>query len=228
MRPLFASLLLLLTACGSVDYAALPEGRFDGTLFVMWVGEGSNQAGDGKFVYVPLPADPLTFTRGRPDGTLRVIRPGIMYTDGGSIPRAVQPFRGLSPWGYAPGYVVHDWLFMARNCVAAGRASPEEAQVAGMPFVESAMILGEAIKTLIAEKRVAPDDVAPSVISGAVAGPVSRTLWGRAAGCPDPRISPRHQAQVDRALGRLRAEEEGRRVAPPTGPVAGIVGIVQF
>lgn len=228
MPRLTAILLLLLSACGSVNYNALPAGRFDGTLFVMWVGEGSDRAGDGRFVYVPLPDDPLTFTRGAPDATLRVIRPQIMYTDGGSIPRVAQPFRGLSPWGYAPGYVVHDWLFLARSCVTDGRATPEEARVAAMPFLESARILGEAIKTLIAENRVAPNDVAPNAISGAVAGPISRTLWGRKGGCPEPRISPAHMAQVVRALGRLTAQEEGRRIRPPDGPVAGIVGIVQF
>lgn len=228
MPRLIAILMLLLSACGSVNYNALPAGRFDGALFVMWVGEGSAQAGDGKFVYVPMPNDPLTFTRSAQNATLRVIRPQIMYTDGGSIPRVAQPFRGLSPWGYAPGYVVHDWLFLARNCVAAGIANPEEARVADMPFQESAEVLGEAIKTLIAENRVAPDDVAPNAISGAVAGPISRSLWGREGGCPEPRISPEHMAQVERALGRLTAQEEGRRIRPPDGPVAGIVSIVQF
>ncbi|MDF0603898.1 hypothetical protein P1J78_24600 [Psychromarinibacter sp. C21-152] len=78
MRGLALLCCAVLSACGVVDYDRLPVGRFDGTLFVMWVGEGSDLAGDGRFVYVPLPADPLTFTRGRSDGTVQVVRPQIV------------------------------------------------------------------------------------------------------------------------------------------------------
>ncbi|MDF0603981.1 hypothetical protein P1J78_25060 [Psychromarinibacter sp. C21-152] len=154
-----------------------------------------------------------------------------MYTDGGSIPRAVQPFRGLSPWGYAPGYMVHDWLFQAKHCVTDGAADAEEARVAGMPFIESAEILGEAIRTLIAERRVAPDDVAPRAISGAVAGPISRALWERGGACPEPRVSAAHMAQIRRALGRFgtRPAESLRGLGvAPAGEVAGIVSVVRF
>ncbi len=31
--------VLLLAACGSVDFDKAPVGRFDGSLLVMWVGE---------------------------------------------------------------------------------------------------------------------------------------------------------------------------------------------
>lgn len=100
MRWLAAvALALALGSCGHVPYEDLPEGRFKGTLFVMWVGEGSASVGSGRFVFVPMPNDPLTFTRGHRNGTVEVIEPQIMYTDGGSIPKLAQAFEGFSPWG---------------------------------------------------------------------------------------------------------------------------------
>ncbi len=229
MKKLAAAFLFLLSACGSVDYDGLPVGRFDGTLFVMWVGEGSDLAGDGRFVYVPLPNDPLTFTRRNPDATVDVIRPQLMYTDGGSVPRLVQPLKGFSPWGYAPGYMVHDWLFQAKHCLTDGKANAAEQAIARMSFQESAEVLAEAIKTLIAERRVAPNDVAPNAISGAVAGPISRVLWERSGACPEPRVSAAHRAQIDKALGQ--AGPTGQRALSVTRPAAGaaqIVSVVRF
>jgi len=41
---------------------AHPGGSFYGSVFVMWVGEG-NGSGDGNFLFVPDPRDPLIFTR---------------------------------------------------------------------------------------------------------------------------------------------------------------------
>lgn len=90
-------LSLLAGACAQVNYADLPAGRFDGRMIVIWVGGGSETKGDGKFLNVPDPRAPLTFTR--KDGA--VISPGPMYTDRGSIPKRFQAFKGLSPG--APG-----------------------------------------------------------------------------------------------------------------------------
>lgn len=231
MKKAMSVLFFLLSGCGYVNYAELPAGRFDGTLFVMWVGEGNDLAGDGRFVFVPMPRDPLVFSRKNPDATVTRIEPQIMYTDGGSIPRLAQPLRGLSPWGYAPGYMVHDWLFVAKHCNTDGMANTAEKQIAAMPFVESAEILGEAIKTLIAEKKVQPDDVAPFAISTAVAGPVARALWEREGACRTPRISPEHQRQIDNALGRFTRTLAGRERlfgTPPTRDTAGIVSVIRF
>ncbi|WP_172298403.1 hypothetical protein [Pseudoruegeria sp. HB172150] len=231
MRRLALLLCFALTACGHVDYDALEVGRFKGTLFVMWVGEGSDAAGDGRFVFVPLPNDPLTFERNAPGASVQTIRPQIMYTDGGSVPRIAQPLKGLSPWGYAPGYMVHDWLFVAKHCNTDGIANAAEREVARMTFQESAEVLGEAIKTLIAERRVDANDVAPMSISNAVAGPISRSLWVREGACRDPRVSEAHMRQIRNALGQYNSSPAaGLRslAAPPTGAVAGIVSVVRF
>ena len=161
--------LLALTAlahCAPVNYAALPEGKFSGSLFVMWVGEGDAQ-GDGKFVFVPNPDAPLVFTRGG-DPTVSEVVPGMMYTDGGSIPKAAQLFKGFSPWGYAPAYMVHDWLFVARHCLRDGKATDAQKDLEAVDFPMSAAILGRRWRRVM-----------PLVTSGFV--PSSRAKFARAA-----------------------------------------------
>lgn len=235
MRPehLLASVLISLTGCGSINYDKAPVGRFDGSLFVMWVGEGG-PTGDGAFVYVPAPGHELTFTRVSAAGKEEVIRPTMMYTDGGSIPKIGQVFKGLSPWGYAPAYMVHDWLFRARQCLSDGKATKTEAMVAGISFQESAQIIAEAIKTLQEEGRVGPDDVAPRVISSAVAGPVSEHHWRKKGACQVPRVSEADRLAAEAAIPgssqsalrrvfRVDAQGQRQRVRPAT-----VVGVVSF
>lgn len=199
----------------------------------MWVGEGG-PSGDGAFVYVPAPGNELTFTRVLKDGKEQVIRPTMMYTDGGSIPKIGQVFKGFSPWGYAPAYMVHDWLFRARQCITDGKATKAEAMVAEISFMESAEIIAEAIKTLQNEGRVGPNDVAPRVISSAVAGPVSLHHWRKEGACPIPRVSEADRLAAEagipgssqRALSRgIRLDDDGQRqrLSPAT-----VVGVVSF
>ncbi len=189
MRRLLA-LVCLLASCGTVDFDNLPAGEFTGTLHVIWVGEGRPNVGDGLFVYVPDPHDPLRFVRRNPDATITEIVPEMIYTDGGSIPRPVTLFRGFSPWGYAPAYIVHDWLFVARHCLNDGDTGAPYADYAAMEFHESAEIIAEAIKALVAQGRVAPNQVAPRAISGAVAGPISFERWQAVGECDGHRVPP--------------------------------------
>ena len=180
--------LLLPTACGVVDYQDLPAAKFDGTLHVIWVGEGSPNVGDGLFVYVPDPNDPLRLIRENPDASVSEITPPMIYTDGGSIPRPATLFRGLSPWGYGPAYVIHDWLFVARHCLTDGDPDPVYAPYVQMSFHESAEVIAEAIKALINAGRVAPNQIAPQLISGTVAGPISFERWTATGECADHQI----------------------------------------
>ncbi|TCS50799.1 hypothetical protein EDD52_1443 [Primorskyibacter sedentarius] len=207
---------LLLTACGAVDFDNAPVGRFDGSLLVMWVGEG-DQAGDGRFVFVPSRTRPLTFYRNRPGAAVTSLRPEMMYTDGGSIPKAGQLFNGFSPWGYAPAYMVHDWLFVARHCLTDGKANHEERKIEGMEFQESAEIIAEAIKTLVVSGKVQKNDVAPRVISGVVAGPFAYQRWVVQGACEGDRVSDEHRREVEEAFARrsgVRAQRTG--VTPAT------------
>lgn len=221
MRRLALLFCLALAACGHVDYDATPAGRFEGSLFVMWVGEGGD-TGDGRFVYVPNPRDPLRLIRAT--GSPQVIQPEMIYTDGGSIPRAGQLFRGFAPWGYAPAYMIHDWLFVARHCLTDGTPTEAEREIAGMEFQDSAEIIAEAIKGLIAAGKVRENDVAPRVIAGAVAGPVSYRRWVVTGECETDRVSEADKAAAEAGIpgaakalrGMTRALPDGRTV--PVAP----------
>src|ERR1044072_2918563 len=171
--------LALLSGCASIDFSRLAPGHFTGSLFVMWVGEGDGTSGDGRFLYVPDPGDPLTFSRTDPTSPGAMIDPGLMYTDGGSIPKIGQLFKGLSPWGYAPAYMVHDWLYVARHCIVDGEDGPRVDQGPSVDFEVSAEILGDAIKALVADKRFQPNDLAGSTITGAVGSGIARSLWDK-------------------------------------------------
>ena len=227
---------MFLSACGFVNYEELSDqGRFKGSVLVLWVGENETGAGDGKFIYVPFPGRELVFVRdtsANPEATIQVIQPEPIYTDGGSIPRGIQPLRGFSPWGYAPAYMIHDWLFVARRCLRDGEATEEETKVSNMEFIESAEIMGEAIKALIAQQRVAQNDVAPFAISATVAGPVSRGRWNADGECVKgmDRLTDEHREEVE----KFRRERSGSlksfgvRSADRTRDGARVVAVVEF
>ncbi len=203
MRWLTAVICLAASACGRVDYEQLSAGEFEGSLLVLWIEGGRDKGeGDGVFVYVPMPGEELVFHRKDPLATVQTIRPTAIYTDGGSIPRAAQVFRGFNPWGYAPAYLIHDWLFVARKCLNDDMAMGSETDIADMEFIESARLLGEAIKTLVEANKVSGDDVAPELISRAVAGPISRGLWEQTGQCEANRLTEKDQEKVDKFTGR--------------------------
>lgn len=217
MKHFLIAFALALTGCGYVDYNATKAGTFTGSLFVMWVGEGGS-SGDGRFLYVPNPRDPLTFVRD--NGTS--IQPGMMYTDGGSIPRPAQLFTGFSPWGYAPAYMVHDWIFHARQCLNDGSKDPAHEAIETLTFQDSADIIAESIKTLVETGKVQPNDVAPRVISGAVAGPVSYARWTVKGDCYE--VSKADKAAAETAIPDGR---KSLRRATQAGP-ARIVATIEF
>lgn len=223
MKKLLA--LLVLAACGPASIKNAPSGEFQGTLFVMWVGETQSGLGDGTFVFVPS-KDPLIFKRSRPDATVKVIQPGIMYTDGGSIPQFAQVFKGFSPWGYAPAYMVHDWLFVARRCKDDPSASEAEKQAGNMPFPETGDIAAEAIQTLLTSNAVRKDDIAPVVISGIVSGPITRKLWEEPGACGPSRIKPEHQEMVCRSVPDLPICT--KRAVLRSGPAAQVIQTISF
>lgn len=209
-----------LTGCGSVDYENAEPGQFSGSLFVMWVGEGGT-SGDGKFVFVPNPADRLTFTWTDSRGNEQIIQPEMMYTDGGSVPKIGQVFKGFGPWGYAPAYMIHDWLYVAKHCNLDGTPTAAEAKVAGMTFQDSASILASSIKALVEAGRVQKNDIAGWTISGAVAGPIARDLWDRQGVCPTPRVTEADRLAAEAAIpgssGRAALRRTGIRPATVVG-----------
>lgn len=220
--------LLLLATLPACATSTLPEpqpGAFNGRVFVMWVGEGG-RSGDGRFLFVPDPKAPLTFKR---PGSKQTIRPEMMYTDGGSIPRVAQVFNGLSPWGYAPAYMIHDWMFVARHCRRDGDSDPAYVKAPDLSFQDSYHILDEAISTLVTERKVARNDVARSAITAAVASPIARKLWDESGACANEKVRPEDIAAAEAAIpgsSRYRLMSQGR--AADTGVTAAVVGQVDF
>lgn len=199
-RALFATLLCVVTAgCVSVQYDPHTSAYFTGSVLVIWIGEGG-ASGDGKFLFVPNPNDRLTLHRDAGNGAAAVIEPGLMYTDGGSIPRIAQVFNGLSPWGYAPAYMIHDWIFTARHCLVDGQDSPKYDQVRNVGFDESATILNEAISALINHRKVKRNDLAIATITAAVDSVVARRLWDEKGGCAALQVTPEDLAAAQKVV----------------------------
>ena len=192
MRCLTAVLcLVLLSACARVNFDAAPVGEFQGTALVVWAGPGDDSSsGDGEFVYVPLDGNELTFLRDPQSGASEgnsVITPGAFYTDGGSIPRALQWVQGFNAWAFGPAYIVHDWLFVVRKCANDGDPWGTENPISDMSFGETADVMAETIKTVTVQydlKRRTGD--AWAVIAPVTAGPVSFRLWNEKGACANP------------------------------------------
>jgi hypothetical protein len=92
-----------------------------------------------------------------------------MITDLGSIPRAVGLFfRGLTPWGYAPAYLVHDWQFEQHHC---GRTN------ATFEDVRDTMMQG--VKTLM-EAQTAPKNLRDFwLLYQGINSQIARRYWNR-------------------------------------------------
>lgn len=218
--------LALIAACGAISYDSVGAGRFKGTVVVAWVDDGSESLGDGRFVYIPTD---FTFDTRLSNGNPITLTPGMIYTDGGSIPKAAQLFRGFSPWGYAPAYIVHDWLFVARRCVLDNQATSNEMIVKDLEFEDSSWIIASAIKTLISTKRVRPNDVAPRVITGAVGSPVTAARWNATGEClAKDRVPQKLQDEIRKALAAAQSPRTLRRTTPPPGFKFEVLSTVQF
>jgi len=191
-----------IAGCARVYEEARP-GELTGQVLVVWIGPGSDTEGDGRFIFVP-PRDKeqqLTFHRPVGENPASLIVPEAIYTDGGSIPRIVQPFKGFNPWAYAPAYMIHDWLFVARRCLNDGAATEREKGVEGLPFRDSARILAEVMKTMKKQEMITQTDLAPAAISSAVTSPASRARWDATGECEaHDRLTPDHVQLVERLL----------------------------
>jgi len=148
----------LSVACVPQAYHQTEPGRFEGELRLRWLAPD-------MFVYEPNPAAPFRFVR--PNG--QVVEPGPLVTDGGSAPRSLWGIEGLSPWGYAPAFVVHDWLFQRYRCglTAGGDAA----------FDESVSVMAETLRTLMGDAPSERDLERFRAIVAVSAGPVARFHW---------------------------------------------------
>ncbi|NTV92414.1 MAG: DUF1353 domain-containing protein [Chlorobiaceae bacterium] len=132
---ILAMFFLFLSGCGaSWHYSNTGTGTLKGKVLVQWIAPD-------QFMFIPDDSDPLTFTRS--NGS--VIKPEKMFTDGGSIPRPMWAFRNYSPWGYAPAFMIHDWLFVMKQCRLPGYEQYNHRIAAD--------IMAEVMKTLMEDPR---------------------------------------------------------------------------
>lgn len=208
MWRIVAGLAMAVGACAPVNYNSVARGEFSGLVKLYWIEGGRGDLlGDGQFLYVPDDNEPLVFKRNKdntPSGDSAVIQPEAFYTDGGSVPRAVQSIPGFNAWGFGPAYIVHDWVFVARKCMnydaetGENNATDEMRKIDKMTFAESAQLMGEGIKALLSDGE---DDDAGGVITTVTAGPVSHRLWRESIKCTEMAPGP-----DDPVLARIRAE----------------------
>ncbi len=167
-----AALALAATACNSV-YDRVDPGTLSGKLTVEWYGPD-------EFIFRPHETSPLTFVRA--DGS-RIV-PGTMYTDGGSIPRPLWIIRNYSPWGYAPAFIVHDWLFEMKHCRHPGHDQYTHAIAAS--------VMAEVMKTMMEGGKVPVDAATVGSMYLAVSSPIAESHWNDGA-CvePDPEEAAR-------------------------------------
>jgi len=162
----FLAIALLLTGCAEYHYNKTKPGELKGKLTVEWIEPDA-------FIFRPDKNEPLTFTRYNKEK----ITPGLMYTDGGSIPRPLWAFRNYSPWGYAPAFIVHDWLFHMKHCQLPGNDK--------FTADEAAWVLSEVMKTMM--EKQGSDKLTLYAVFEAVRSPIAENLWNSGS-CEQPRI----------------------------------------
>lgn len=183
---------LLCSSCAQVIYERTKSGKFDGSLDVRWIKPD-------KFIYIPTKDDPLRFTT----SDQKVIVARRMYTDGGSVPRLFWGVPGYSPWGYAPAYIIHDWLFEAHHCDI-----PEYRDIT---FGQSANILAEGIKTLMMSNTAPKDETTLWAIYEAVKTPIAKSVWDQTESCNPPIQTEGVDGAPGELLFRVRIDSPQRK-----------------
>jgi hypothetical protein len=170
VRGILASLMLigLFSAPSSAaTYESFKTGTLKGKLIVQW------WAPD-QFLFLPDKNSPLIFTRSNGD----TIVPGRMFTDGGSVPRPLWVFRNYSPWGYAPAFIVHDWLFHAHHCKLTGHDKYNHEA--------AATVMAEVVKTMMETKVVDRAELTVVSMHAAVNSSIADGYWRDGKCIPPP------------------------------------------
>ena len=148
-----------------LNYDDVRPGKLEGRLVVQWMEPD-------LFLFIPDAQSPLTFTRS--DG--RTITPGTMKTDGGSIPRPIWILRSYSPWGFAPAFIVHDWLFEMKACKKEGYDK--------LTLEDSGLVMAEIMKTMIVGKKIDAGQLAVVSMYEAVVSTPARKHWEQGVCAP--------------------------------------------
>jgi hypothetical protein len=148
-------------------YDSTDTGQLKGKLIVEWVDQD-------KFIFVPDATNPLRFTR--KDNS--VIEPQRMYTDGGTIPPPLRAIKSYSPWGYAPAFIIHDWLFAMKHCKVPGFENYD--------VDKAATVMAEVLKTLMQDPRYGgPNKLVHYSMYEAVRSQTARDYWNSGS-CETP------------------------------------------
>lgn len=168
MRIIYISFLYILSGCAQLHYQSVDEGKLEGKLIVEWIDAD-------EFIFTPDIDKPLIFTRSSGEK----IVPGKMYTDGGSIPRPLWALKSYSPWGYAPAFIVHDWLFEVKHCEYQGHEK--------WTVKEAALVMSEVMKTMMLDPRYGSSDAfTVYAMYKAVGSPLAKDLWDNGRCSPPP------------------------------------------
>ena len=110
-----------------------------------WIPPGASWNGPDLFEFIPKATDPFGFVRQSGEA----IWPQNMITDIGTIPRlAGVLLRGLTPWGYAAAFLVHDWEFEQHHCRRTAKTF-EQVRDTMMECVKTLMETGLAPKSQV-------------------------------------------------------------------------------
>lgn len=156
----------MMSGCATLSYRNTPSANFSGDVDVRWVE-------NDYFLFIPSKNNPLKLIRS--DGSH--IRPGLMFTDGGSIPRYFWGVKGFSPWGYAPAYMIHDWMFQAHQC----QVEPDNKY----SFSDSIQVIAEALKASMEAHPSSRDYFVFDAIVGAIGSPIAEKVWNKGI-CKQP------------------------------------------
>jgi Protein of unknown function (DUF1353) len=119
-----------MSGCSEVNYERTKPGKLQGKLILEWIDQD-------KFRFISDNTKPLRFVRANSE----VIQPGAMFTDGGSIPAPLRAIKSFSPWGYAPAFIIHDWLFVMKQCRLKGFEKWDH--------LKAAEVFSEVMKTIM-------------------------------------------------------------------------------
>ena len=194
LRPLLAAAAAVLVAgCGELLsgwlYDRTDAGSLTGKLIVEWVDQD-------RFIFRPDAQNPLTFVRKNKE----VIRPERMYTDGGSVPAALRALKSYSPWGYAPAFIIHDWLFVMKHCKIPGNESYD--------LEKAATVLAEVMKTVMENPKYGgPHKLVHYSMYEGVRSDEAKAYWDK--GTCDTPTGPRSMS------GPETARKSGRTMVAP-------------
>jgi Protein of unknown function (DUF1353) len=152
---------------GQPAFADIQIGKLSGKLVVQWISPD-------LFLFLPDATTPLKFTR----KSGQSIAPGKMLTDGGSIPRPIWILRNYSPWGFAPAFIMHDWLFAMKKCRYPGFEK--------YTLEEAGLVMTEVMKTMIESKTVDAGPVTVGAMYLAVVSSPARQEWEHGKCSPPP------------------------------------------